>query len=153
MYDIDKEEEPLSKQDFIGRVDAIKLADIMSAEEGKVEIPLTCHKKTPKGGNSGVITLACEEPVAMAVAVGLLRQKLEPVAIEQGMTWKDIGPTLGHAGHISTIRDAVHDPHAFLEHMHERAGPTAARKLAAAKLRPMLEPMLRAQVWGVTIQY
>jgi hypothetical protein len=85
-------------------------------------------------------------PVAIKVAIAKLRGKLEPLVEKQGVAWEDALPVLETVDSLDDLREALEAPEAFLQQLMEAGGP-AAIKLAIAKLRLTLEPLITSKRW------
>jgi hypothetical protein len=85
-------------------------------------------------------------PVAIKVAIAKLRAKLEPLVEEQGVAWEDALPVLETVDSLEDLQGALEAPEVFLQQLMEAGGP-AAIKLAIAKLRPTLEPLITSKHW------
>ena len=83
-------------------------------------------------------------PAAKKLLIAKVRSKLEPVVEKQGLEWCDVEPALELVDSMEELEAAIADPEAFLQSLAQSMGP-AAKKIALAKLRPRLEPLLEKQ--------
>jgi hypothetical protein len=88
--------------------------------------------------------LASTGALAIKLAMTKLRPKLEPLLAAQSLTWEDALPALDLVRSLEQLQEALEEPAAFLAKLMASAGPVGLR-LAMAKLRPKLEPLLAAQ--------
>ncbi|CAE8688247.1 unnamed protein product [Polarella glacialis] len=72
----------------------------------------------------------------------LVEPTVEPLLKDSGLDWSDIKPLLGELDNIGDIQDIISRD--FLFSLAEKFKPLA-KKLLAAKLRPKLEPLLKAK--------
>merc|ERR1719163_2654110 len=91
----------------------------------------------PVGFFERVIALA--GPAAKKLVIAKLRPMLEPHVTKRGLAWEDVLPILDTVDTAEELQQAMSDPAGFFERLIASAGPVA-KKLAMAKLRPMLEP-------------
>merc|ERR1719247_606753 len=83
-------------------------------------------------------------PAGSKLALAKLRPKMEPILTKQGLTWEDVLPALELVDSVEELMAAAEGPMGFLEQMAKSLGPAGA-KLALAKLRPKMEPILTKQ--------
>merc|ERR1719409_1501404 len=83
-------------------------------------------------------------PAGAKLALAKLRPKMEPILTKQGLTWEDVLPALELVDSVEELMAAAEDPMGLLEQMAKSLGPAGA-KLALAKLRPKMEPILTKQ--------
>ena len=86
--------------------------------------------------------LAAAGPAAKKLLIAKLRPKLEPHVLRDGLAWEDVAPALELVDSVSELEAAMDDPEAFLARLLTVAGP-AAKRMAIARLRPSLEPLLQ----------
>eukprot|EP01048_Picozoa_sp_COSAG05_P014158 COSAG05_NODE_1577_length_4502_cov_3.764706_4_plen_358_part_01 len=86
-------------------------------------------------------------PIGKQILIEKLIQALEPKLQQEGLSTDDASQAFQLVETLDSLRDAIHDPEAFLKRLME-AGGAAGKKLALAKLRPKLEPKL--EVHGLT---
>eukprot|EP01045_Picozoa_sp_COSAG04_P021413 COSAG04_NODE_2301_length_4364_cov_1.731770_2_plen_339_part_00 len=79
-----------------------------------------------------------------ALLMPKLRPVLEPLLSARGIDWNDAVPALELVDTVEELAAAAEDPEGFLERLLSAAGP-AAKKMAIARLRPLLEPALEEQ--------
>ncbi len=85
------------------------------------------------------------EPIIKEEALNRMRPHVEPILQKHGVAWDDAQPVLSMITSINQLRAAAEDPDAFFSEL-ESASGTLARALTIAKLRPVLEPLLRDQL-------
>ena len=85
---------------------------------------------------------AAAGPAARRFVIAKLRPKLEPLAIEMGLTWSDVLAVLELIDTPSELQAAANDPEAFFVRLATALGPAATR-LVLAKLRAVVEPMVQ----------
>ena len=85
------------------------------------------------------------EPLIKEEALIRMRPRAEPILQKHGVAWDDAQPVLSMITSINQLCAAAEDPDAFFSDMQSASG-TAARALAIAKLRPVLEPLLSDQL-------
>lgn len=92
-------------------------------------------------------------PIAKKMALARVRPKLEPKLKERKLEWADVLPVLEAVDSVKTIIEAMEDPDTFITKLLTDAGGTVAKKMAIARLRPMLEPKLAQQglEWADTL--
>ena len=88
--------------------------------------------------------LATVGPVAKKMALAKLRPALEAPIAKHGLEWADVTPALELMDSVEELEAALDDPEAFVAGLLSAVGPVGKR-LALAKLRPHVEPMLVAQ--------
>ena len=130
----------LSKQHGLAWVEALPVIDMISTTT-EVQAALDDPEAFAKQ------LLAATGPAAIKLVVGKLRPKLEPLVVQrQGLAWEDVAPALELIDKVSELEAALDDPDAFLARLLSTAGP-AAKRMAIARLRPQLEPLL-AEEWS-----
>eukprot|EP01045_Picozoa_sp_COSAG04_P011113 COSAG04_NODE_707_length_10916_cov_5.167052_2_plen_767_part_00 len=85
--------------------------------------------------------VASAGPYAKRLALSKLRPAIEPHLAKQGLQWEDVLPAIDMISSIEELQAALDDPDAFFASLLSAAGP-AGKKVALAKLRPLLEPVL-----------
>jgi hypothetical protein len=85
--------------------------------------------------------LAVVGPAGKKIALAKLRPVLTPLLEQAGLDWADAKPALDLVGSIKTFQKALSDPEAFARDMLAATGP-AGKKMAIAKAKPMLTPLL-----------
>ena len=81
-------------------------------------------------------------PLVASMAVTKLQPQLEPTLAKHGLTWEQAMPVLSQLTSIDRLHAAADDPEAFVSELLAESGP-AAKAFAIAKLRPVVEPLLR----------
>ena len=85
--------------------------------------------------------VAAAGPYAKRLALAKLRPVLAPHVEKRGLAWEDVVPTITLISSVDDLQAALEDPEALVRELLAAAGPVA-KKIAAAKLRPKLEPKL-----------
>ena len=85
--------------------------------------------------------VAAAGPYAKRLALAKLRPVLSPHVEKRGLAWEDVVPAITLISSADELQTALDDPEAFVRELLASAGPVA-KKIAAAKLRPKLEPKL-----------
>jgi hypothetical protein len=80
-------------------------------------------------------------PIIKQRCLALLQPTLEPVLLQQGVTWEHAEPLLSSLTDIDKLQAAVQNPESFVAELLSASGPPA-KALAIAKLKPVLEPLL-----------
>lgn len=88
----------------------------------------------------------------LTFGIGKLRPKLEPKLQEHGLEWEDVKPALEMVDSYDELVAAKEDPYTFLTNLAKVSQPIAV-KFALAKLRPKLEPKLKAMGLDWTVVY
>ena len=83
-------------------------------------------------------------PIAKKMAAAKLRPALEALVAKQGLEWADVGPALELMDSVEELEAALDDPEAFVAGLLSAVGPVGQR-IALAKLRPKLEPLLASR--------
>merc|ERR1719191_2414891 len=86
--------------------------------------------------------VAAAGPYAKRLALAKLRPVLAPHVEKRGMAWEDVVPAITLISSIDELQAALEDPEAFVRDLLLAAAGPVAKKVAAAKLRPKLEPKL-----------
>ena len=81
------------------------------------------------------------ESIAKKMAIALLRPKLQPHLDNHGIRWCDVLPALELVDSTRELKEALADVEAFMERLLNTVGE-AAVKMAIARLRPKLQPVL-----------
>lgn len=85
--------------------------------------------------------MAMAGPLGKKVALAQLRPVLEPRLEQIELTWADLQPVIDRMCTIAKLKAAVLKPDVFVQELLKAAGP-AGKKIALAKLRPILTPPL-----------
>lgn len=75
-----------------------------------------------------------------------VRPRLEPVTNRLGLRWEDVVAALEHVDELHELHEAIEEPEDFFRKMLEEVIGPAAVRILVARLRPVLEPMLRKEV-------
>jgi predicted protein tyrosine phosphatase len=94
-------------------------------------------------------------PAAKTLAIMHLKPRLDPYLRARGLEWTDMVLVLETIDSVEELRAAVNDPEAFVDRViseiariwrvNSRASGPAAKKLAILRLKPRLDPYLRAR--------
>ena len=87
---------------------------------------------------------------AKNTAIAKLKPRLDPTLAKHGLSMEDITPVLDEIDSVDELVDAVSDPEAFFARLATDMGPAVSKKMAIAKLSPMLLPLLETQ--GLSLQ-
>ena len=92
--------------------------------------------------------VATAGPIGMRMALARLRPKVEPLLNSDGVAWKDALPAIELLADMDYLQQAVEHPDVFVQQLLSVSG-SAGKKIALAKLRPVLEPKLteRGLAW------
>ena len=59
--------------------------------------------------------LSATSPAAIRLAVCKLRPRVEPVIVQQGLTWADVLPALAMIDSMAEVKEAAENPAAFIK--------------------------------------
>ena len=92
---------------------------------------------------------AAAGPAVKAMLIAQLRPLLEPLAVKEGLAWVDTLPIIDLISTVEQVRAAIDDPEAFVETMLATVVGPAAKRLAVARLKPKILPVVQRQglVW------
>eukprot|EP01043_Picozoa_sp_COSAG02_P039016 COSAG02_NODE_3050_length_7468_cov_9.831049_2_plen_1492_part_00 len=85
------------------------------------------------------------EPLIKEAALARLRPYAEPHLQNHGVGWEHVRQALSMITSVSRLHAAAEDPSAFVSELQSISTP-AAKALVIAKLRPALEPLLKARI-------
>eukprot|EP01047_Picozoa_sp_COSAG01_P030398 COSAG01_NODE_2119_length_8380_cov_44.533510_1_plen_1073_part_10 len=115
---------------------ALQLVDTVSELRAAIDDPNKLLERL--GGNTTAGS------AAKLFLVAKLKTKLEPMLTTHGVAWDDMTPVLERVDTASELRAALDDPAQFLQGLCNAVG-RPAKTFAIAKLRPDLEPLLKAK--------
>eukprot|EP01047_Picozoa_sp_COSAG01_P025821 COSAG01_NODE_1644_length_9640_cov_6.926213_2_plen_2326_part_00 len=115
---------------------ALQLVDTVSELRAAIGDP---HKLLERLGGNTTAGLA-----AKRFLMAKLKAKVEPILTTHGVTWDDMTPVLERVDTASELRAALDDPAQFLQGLCKAVG-RPAKAFAIAKLKPHLEPLLKAK--------
>eukprot|EP01045_Picozoa_sp_COSAG04_P010828 COSAG04_NODE_674_length_11272_cov_8.036248_7_plen_273_part_00 len=110
---------------------ALELMDTVEELEAALDDPETFCRQL----------LSAVGPAGKKIALGKLRPKLEHRLAKRDLLWEDALPAIEVLADVDRLQAALEDPDALVQELLASAGPVA-KKIAAAKLRPELEPKL-----------
>lgn len=106
--------------------------------------PAAVAKSVAAGWLSWLPWLSSEPPASsIQVDLAVLELQLEPHLRAYGLNWEDLAPLLEELDSVGELKRATKYPEEFPKRLTALSEPLA-RKAAAAKLRPRLEPHLTA---------